>query len=243
MKTFSILIERALADGSGTGDLEDQLIDFFAKNPKPSDEQVHNLADDLGLNPHDLETKIYKLLTDFFASGRWNENGQPGVDPDELRAGIKVEKEHTTNIKIAERIAKDHLAEIKDYYTRLSKMEKKAGLTESAEVELPKSTDDKYIWNIESYTVLGIRQVYLYAAPDRISYDTYKATPDMVLEYINKKYGNSAFKTEEFKFLNAQKTNASTIELVIDTINLTKDVVDYLKDHAVTGYGWKVSVV
>lgn len=42
----------------------------------------------------------------------------------QLKKGIKVEKEHTSNDKIAREIALDHLGELPDYYTRLSKMEK-----------------------------------------------------------------------------------------------------------------------
>ena len=49
----------------------------------------------------------------------------------QLRMGRKVEKEHTNNPRIAEEIAKDHLAEYKDYYTRLAQMEKKAKKTRS----------------------------------------------------------------------------------------------------------------
>ena len=44
-------------------------------------------------------------------------------DPNELAMGIEVEKEHTDNPAIAKEIAKDHLAELPDYYTRLKKME------------------------------------------------------------------------------------------------------------------------
>jgi len=40
--------------------------------------------------------------------------------------GIKVEMEHTTDKTLAERVAKDHLTEIPDYYTRLDKMESEA---------------------------------------------------------------------------------------------------------------------
>jgi hypothetical protein len=50
------------------------------------------------------------------------------VDPKELAMGIDVEKEHTDNPELAKRIALDHLAEIPDYYTRLDKMEKEAGV-------------------------------------------------------------------------------------------------------------------
>jgi hypothetical protein len=42
--------------------------------------------------------------------------------------GIKVEMEHTTDPLIAKRISLDHLSEIPDYYTRLAKMEKEAGI-------------------------------------------------------------------------------------------------------------------
>ncbi|MDD5363605.1 MAG: hypothetical protein PHN88_15895 [Ignavibacteria bacterium] len=47
-------------------------------------------------------------------------------DPEQLKMGIKIEMEHTDNPKIAEKIAKDHLDEFKDYYTRLTEMERKA---------------------------------------------------------------------------------------------------------------------
>ena len=40
--------------------------------------------------------------------------------------GIEIEMEHTTDEDIADEICRDHLWEIKDYYTRLNKMEKEA---------------------------------------------------------------------------------------------------------------------
>jgi len=64
------------------------------------------------------------------------------IDPKELAMGIKVEKEHLniynelkkkfgdefvwTEDEFAEKIAKAHLKEIKNYYTLLKKMEKDA---------------------------------------------------------------------------------------------------------------------
>lgn len=42
----------------------------------------------------------------------------------QLKMGIKIEKEHTSDPKIAKRIAKDHLMENPRYYTYLNKMEK-----------------------------------------------------------------------------------------------------------------------
>lgn len=43
------------------------------------------------------------------------------VDARELRAGIRVEKEHTTSSRMACRIALDHLAEHAKYYSKLKK--------------------------------------------------------------------------------------------------------------------------
>jgi len=42
----------------------------------------------------------------------------------ELDMGVKVEREHVLDDTLAAEIARDHLAELPDYYTRLTKMEK-----------------------------------------------------------------------------------------------------------------------
>lgn len=41
----------------------------------------------------------------------------------QLKMGIEVEKEHTTDIATAEEIALDHLGEDPNYYTKLKKIE------------------------------------------------------------------------------------------------------------------------
>jgi 8-oxo-dGTP pyrophosphatase MutT (NUDIX family) len=43
----------------------------------------------------------------------------------QLRMGVTIEKEHTTNPRLAKEIAKDHLTEDKNYYTHLKEMEDK----------------------------------------------------------------------------------------------------------------------
>lgn len=55
--------------------------------------------------------------------GKHNDIPDSEFDPSELMMGIKVEMEHTDNPIIAKAIAKDHLSELDDYYTRLKKME------------------------------------------------------------------------------------------------------------------------
>lgn len=44
----------------------------------------------------------------------------------QIEIGKKVEMEHVSDVKLAKEIAMDHLEEIPDYYTRLTKMEKEA---------------------------------------------------------------------------------------------------------------------
>ncbi len=78
--------------------------------------------------------KSSDLNKNFMQSGESKKEGvgSGDVDPKELAMGIKVEKEHTnkdgTKVTdaIARKISLDHLAEYKDYYTRLKKMEDQA---------------------------------------------------------------------------------------------------------------------
>ena len=58
--------------------------------------------------------------------GKHNDSKASDFDKKQLAMGIKVEREHTDDDDIAEAIAKDHLAEIPDYYTRLHSMEEQA---------------------------------------------------------------------------------------------------------------------
>jgi len=56
--------------------------------------------------------------------GKHNDVPDEKFSAKELKMGIEVEKEHTDDPIIAKAIAKDHLAECANYYTRLAKMEK-----------------------------------------------------------------------------------------------------------------------
>lgn len=96
----------------------ENIFDFFKENPKPSDKEVHSLAEKLGLDEHKFETYIYEILGSFIGAGRAKEKNVSESDfaPDELKKGIEIEMEHTTLPIIAKRIALDHLAEFSDYY-------------------------------------------------------------------------------------------------------------------------------
>ena len=121
MKLKNFLNEGSEADAK----IYDAIMDFFADNPSPPDEDVHALADKLGIDEHKFEAYIYSILGSILGTGKSKKEKftEKDADPKELAMGIKVEMEHTKNKIISKRIALDHLAELPDYYTRLNKME------------------------------------------------------------------------------------------------------------------------
>ena len=107
--------------------LEIQILEWFAKNPYPEDKKVHAFAKELGIEDHKFEGHIYAILSSIVSEGNSNKDPKE-YDKKEVEMGIKVEMEHTTFPAIARKISHDHLSEIPDYYTRLAKMEKEAGV-------------------------------------------------------------------------------------------------------------------
>jgi len=97
---------------------------FFVSHPNPSDDQVHELAESMQVSPHALEEYVYSLVGKTAQKHEHVPDEQ--FDQEQLRMGIEVEKEHTDDPEKAKEIAKDHLSEFSDYYTRLKKMEEKA---------------------------------------------------------------------------------------------------------------------
>ena len=67
-------------------EVEDKLKDLFKNDPAPSDEKVHKLADSLGLSPHELEARIYKILGSFL-----NEANDKFIGYIEYAKGKKLE--------------------------------------------------------------------------------------------------------------------------------------------------------
>jgi len=90
------------------------------------------------------ELSDFNFGSEFVNAGRAHEKGvaEKDVDAKELEMGIAVEHEHTTNKDIAKRIALDHLAEIKDYYTRLAKMEEKGKKAQEESKEEDKDEEE-----------------------------------------------------------------------------------------------------
>ena len=109
--------------------LHNLIIKFLMQFPQPNDERVHKLAVKAGMEPDDFEEHVYAILGSLLTGGR-SKDFKGKYNPKELKMGIEIEKEHTAYPLIAEKIAKDHLAEIPDYYTRLKKMEAEGGVSE-----------------------------------------------------------------------------------------------------------------
>jgi len=90
---------------------------------------LHDLDGYVGDDTPKEENSTECIISDIMEAGLSYENGftAEDADPEELKMGIIVEMEHTSNKEISEKIALDHLCEISDYYTRLSSMEQEAG--------------------------------------------------------------------------------------------------------------------
>ncbi len=122
-------------DGKGVVENYKKLIDFLkTKEAKIPDKKIHDFALNLGFDPDDVEEMIYSLLITFLSYGR-SRNFKGNFDPKQLDAGKKVEMEHFEGSPLkkeileimAEKIARDHLAEFPNYYIPyLEKMEAEA---------------------------------------------------------------------------------------------------------------------
>ncbi len=120
-----ILLEDAY-QSRGEADIRGQIIKWFLKNPYPDDEQVHSFAEEIGVDEDELERNVYAILSSILSEGYSKGEERPEFDKEQLKKGIEVEYEHTTNPIISKKIAMDHLVEIPDYYDRLERMEDEA---------------------------------------------------------------------------------------------------------------------
>lgn len=132
----------------------DEIVKLLKKGPAEDEAGVHALADSIGVNKHSLEEEIYTLASAFWANGK-SKDFSGKYDEKELKMGIEVEQEHTNDPRMAERIAKDHLAEIPDYYTRLKKMEDEAKSEKKAAFDLGFSDAIDVYLNKTAVTVDG----------------------------------------------------------------------------------------
>lgn len=99
---------------------EQLIIDQLSGAVKPS---LSSISVATGLSVESIETFLLDLLHSFFSGGANKEGVE--FDPEQLKAGIEEEMEHSDNTIIAEKIAKDHLAEDQKYYERLERINTK----------------------------------------------------------------------------------------------------------------------
>lgn len=71
------------------------------------------------------EKKQEKKAAEVVSGGKADYMSDDRFSDKQLRMGVTIEKEHTTNPRLAKEIAKDHLTEDKNYYTHLKEMEDK----------------------------------------------------------------------------------------------------------------------
>lgn len=135
-----------------TKEIHNKIIEFLMKNPSPKDELIHNMGEKLGIPPDKFEEHVYMILGNILTGGR-SKDFKGKYDPKELKMGIKVEAEHTSYPLIAAKIARDHLAEIVNYYTRLKKMEAEAGITEGLILEKDGIVKTGFDIDIEKATI------------------------------------------------------------------------------------------
>jgi len=91
---------------------------------------------------------------------------QESYPPKQLKKGIEIEKEHTTNLKARERIAKNHLDENDKYYIphledmekKMKKEEKKGQMTEVLDVLLTKLAAEKRKDPVEEFAKKNNKQ-------------------------------------------------------------------------------------
>jgi len=94
---------------------------YLQSDPNPTGESLALLAQLSGYTLEEVHREVFAIAAEmaaFLASGRHTElNQEP--DPEQVRQGMEIEKEHTSNALIAQKIALDHLVEHPDYYTKL----------------------------------------------------------------------------------------------------------------------------
>jgi hypothetical protein len=107
-------------------DKKDKVIKWIMENPYPKDDAIKKFVDTISIDVKTFNVIVKEVLCSFLNEGKSKGKDYGGHNKTQVKMGIEVEMEHTTNPLIAEKIALDHLTEFPDYYTRLAKMEKEA---------------------------------------------------------------------------------------------------------------------
>lgn len=110
--------------------IKKKIIERFQTNPPKTDKEFHQFAESIGIDEHKAEQHVYDMFASVIGGGL-SDRYKGDYDKNQLEKGKKVEMEHLGKAGLpkeiaeilSEKIAKDHLAELSDYYDRLEKME------------------------------------------------------------------------------------------------------------------------
>lgn len=101
-------------------ELRVKIIKRFNEDKRVTLKELEQFAKKNQVSVETLYMTIFDILNEFLYRRKEKSN----IDDNELKKGIKHELEHTTNKELAKIIAIDHLKQIPNYYTLLSKFDK-----------------------------------------------------------------------------------------------------------------------
>ena len=106
---------------------KNKIFDFILSNDDVNEQKLSEYARTLSVEYEDVMECLIKIIRET-SSGVGKHNFVPDdkYNKGQLAIGIRIELEHTNSKVVAKNIAKDHLAEIPDYYSRLIIMESNA---------------------------------------------------------------------------------------------------------------------
>ena len=108
-------------------DTREQIIEFFKDTKKPSFRKLKKFIKENNITrkeTYNLTCDFAKRYVEFLTGGRSQNVPPKDMVPEEEAMGIEVEYEHTAMQDDAQKIAWDHLSEVKHYYTMLKHGEK-----------------------------------------------------------------------------------------------------------------------
>lgn len=196
-----------------------KLVDFISE-PGADNSKWEEFIKDADVENKVAVQMLISLANSFFSAGKSKSEEAASVsyDEEQLEQGTKVELEHTTNAIIAEKIAKDHIAEIPDYYTRLEYMEKAAlagtGKTQETE-DAVKELNDK-ISSLE--TILNTKEDEISQLVDELALSNEERRQSLITHIVDiKKIKENLTdeQTDEVK----EKYNKRRFNSLVDTIN------------------------
>lgn len=100
---------------------------LFEQPGKMDSQDVNFPARELEDSRSGADPMSERWTADLLPGGKGDDLTDDEFDPDQLREGILHELEHTSNALLAKEIAKDHLVEDPDYYTKLRQIEGEMG--------------------------------------------------------------------------------------------------------------------